>query len=130
MPFTWSYTSLVDRFWDMAGDILLNVPLGAAAVLSWTHDGARRRPIRAAMVAILAVAGIEFAQVFVQSRIADATDVITGSLGALIGVVLATRLSGRTTTPSVQGGSKASAWPKAGVVVWLDAPGVIPLESV
>ena len=46
-------------------------------------------------IGIAVVVGIEFGQVFVHSRVADSTDVITGSIGVWLGAVLATRLSHR-----------------------------------
>jgi glycopeptide antibiotics resistance protein len=119
VPFTWTYASQIDRLWDLAGDILLNVPIGAAAVLTGTTEGVRRRPLRAAAFGIAIVAAIEFLQVFVHSRVADATDVITGSAGVVLGVMAATRLSQRSASQSTRPEeSRAVLWAKAGVLVW------------
>lgn len=117
VPFTWAYTSMVDRLWDYAGDIALNVPIGAAAVLVWTADGYRRAPLRASAIAVAAVALIELGQVFVNSRIADMTDVLTGSIGALIGVAGVTALSRQTVRTTGSGRPQVQWWACAGLIV-------------
>jgi glycopeptide antibiotics resistance protein len=90
-PFAYRYASSVDMIWDYFGDIMINVPLGAAAVVLWARE--RRRPAVALAIGITAVALIELCQVFVNSRIADVTDILTGSVGVLLGVGVATALS-------------------------------------
>ncbi len=95
VPFSYPYATGFDRFWDYFGDVLLNVPVGIAATLLWTHNGARRRPGRALILAVCGVGAIEVAQVFVRSRIAATTDVITGSFGAALGVLLVGAVSDR-----------------------------------
>ncbi|MBS1817549.1 MAG: VanZ family protein [Acidobacteria bacterium] len=94
-PFSFAHASWSAAMWDYVGDIALNAPLGAAAVLAWTTPGRRRHPLKAFALAVSVVGLIEFGQVFVMSRYADVTDVITGSVGAALGVVVASVLSSR-----------------------------------
>jgi VanZ family protein len=89
VPFSYPYASHFDMIWDYAGDVALNFPIGCAAALLWTFNRARRTYPRALLLAISAVGAIELAQVFVNSRVADITDVITGSVGAALGVFVA-----------------------------------------
>ena len=91
-PFSYSHPSLFEAWWDYFGDIALSIPVGAAAVLLWTGDRSRRRPSAAFALGISAIVLVEFGQVFVNSRFADATDVITGSIGVLLGVAAVTAL--------------------------------------
>jgi glycopeptide antibiotics resistance protein len=122
VPFGYVYGSLFDRLWDYFGDITLNAPLGAAAVLVWA-DGRRRRFTPALAIGIALVASIEFAQVFVESRIADVTDIITGSIGIAIGVWLATYMSVRMPTSRDQSVSRArvAVMARVGLAVWMAA---------
>ncbi len=94
-PFTYSHESAWAALWDYGGDIVLAIPVGMAAALAWTQPGTRRSWVRALPAALAAVAGVELAQVFVMSRYADATDIITGGVGVVIGIVLAGVLSTR-----------------------------------
>jgi glycopeptide antibiotics resistance protein len=119
-PFAYPYDSRFDMLWDYAGDILLNIPIGAAAVLLWTRDRTRRGTWAAIALATAAVASIEFAQVFVNSRIADVTDVLTGSIGAAFGVFLATKLSTREIAASApHDRAVVSRYARLGVVLWI-----------
>jgi glycopeptide antibiotics resistance protein len=94
-PFGFTHASWISASWDYFSDVLLNAPIGAAATLVWTGSGSRRRPLRAFVIAATIVGAIELGQVFVLSRFADVTDVITGSFGAALGVWAAGRLSSR-----------------------------------
>jgi VanZ family protein len=88
-PFAYDYPSLGARVWDVVVTLLLWVPVGAGAALA----AANRRPpwpASAAAAAGAALVGVvELGQVFVMSRVADATDVITGLAGVAVGVALA-----------------------------------------
>lgn len=117
VPFAWQYASNVDRAWDMVSDMALNIPLGAAGVFLGTVDGFRRRPWRAFVVSAAAVIAIEIGQIFVHSRIADATDVLTGLLGVLLGVAGTTALSHSAERPRVARDAGGFWWARCGVVV-------------
>jgi glycopeptide antibiotics resistance protein len=94
-PFGFTHASWISASWDYFSDVVLNAPIGAAATLVWTEPGSRRRPLRAFVIAVTTVGAIELGQLFVLSRFADVTDVITGSFGAAIGIWAAGRLSSR-----------------------------------
>jgi VanZ family protein len=122
IPFQYPYPNTFERFWDYFGDALTNVPVGAAATLLWTYGRSRRSTIKAAFLAIVAVGLIELAQVFVRSRIADMTDVITGSFGAFLGIAAANRFSDREVVRSSRDatGTSSGLWlARLGAVVWV-----------
>lgn len=93
IPFSYEYASWTAMVWDHLWDVLLNAPLGAAAVLLGRPAEGRRTAAAAFALAAVGVAALEGGQVLVVSRIADVTDVIKGSLGAALGVVVASRTS-------------------------------------
>lgn len=75
---------------QIAGDLLLLVPLGMLAALWRWPVWERVRPLAGALVAgLIVVAAIEAAQLFVMSRYSSTTDLITGGLGVLIGWLIA-----------------------------------------
>ena len=94
-PFAYAHASSFDMWWDYLGNVVINAPIGAAAVLLWTRGNSRRRPWFALALGSLAVGLIEFSQVFVSSRLADSTDLLTGSIGVALGVTVATLLAER-----------------------------------
>ncbi len=107
-------------WWDYLTDVVVAAPLGAAAVLLWTRGHARRRPAAAWALGTAAVVLIEGAQVFVSSRYADATDVITGSVGIAVGVAIATTLAGREVAESaVNRGTSLSKMVRLATAAWL-----------
>lgn len=94
-PFSYPFDNRIDLAWDLFGDVVLNIPIGASATLLWTRGVNRRSLPLAVGVGLFAVSVIELGQVFVASRVADTTDVLTGGLGAVIGAVVAARVAGR-----------------------------------
>lgn len=90
-PFGYVHATFLEAAWDYAGDVVLQIPLGAAAALLWTRNGEPRRRVVALAIAVGVITAIELAQVFVSSRYADVTDVLTGALGAGLGVALVYR---------------------------------------
>jgi glycopeptide antibiotics resistance protein len=78
---------------ELVGDMLLLVPLGMLAALWHWPVWERVRPPQPALLAgALAVLAIEAAQLFVQSRYSSTTDFITGTLGVIVGWLVADRL--------------------------------------
>ena len=73
-------------------DLILAAPIGALAVLAWTGRHARRSVPAALALSMLYVCLLEASQVFIVSRVADTTDLISGGLGAALGVWLTARL--------------------------------------
>src|SRR5262249_17265200 len=92
-PFGFSHASLFDAMWDYVGDIVLYVPIGMAAMMLWPPKSSRRRPLAAFAAGVVVVGAIEFAQVFVISRFADVTDLITCSIGVALGIAVAAMTS-------------------------------------
>ncbi len=90
LPFT-QVSSIGDFLPDAATTILLSIPLGVLAATGWTRPGTRRSLPVAVFASTTFLALVELAQVFVMSRVADATDILIGATGAAIGAVLAGR---------------------------------------
>ena len=85
-----------ERIYELLTDILLWVPVGAL----W-RMGARQRSVRGVVWrALLAAALIEFLQLFVMSRVSDATDLLTATLGAGAGALLPRAVSGLRRAPA------------------------------
>ena len=121
-PFGYVHTSWLSAAWDYFGDVALNAPIGAAAVLLWTAGRSRRRAPVAVMLGVAVVAAIELAQVFVNSRYADVTDVLTGSVGVVLGVAIAMTLSDREAL--TDGGGRPDRLvvaARVGAVAWMGA---------
>jgi VanZ family protein len=122
VPFSYSYTSPLLMLWDFISDMALSAPVGALAVLGWAGAGRRRRVATAAMLGMTFVAVVEIAQLFIFSRYSDVTDLLTGTIGVLIGVTLAARRYSPAGPPQrVPPGF--GLWPALGAVAW--AGGVV-----
>ena len=118
-PFSYYHVSQFDAWWDYGTDVLLNVPLGMAAVLLWTEPGTKRAPWLAIILGSAVVALVEFAQIFVNSRFADVTDVLTGGIGVVLGVWAATAYSSRARSTSREYSTKTAQIARIGVVAWV-----------
>jgi glycopeptide antibiotics resistance protein len=99
---------------ELIYDALFSMPFGALALVGWNTARSRRRIIMAILMAVVAIGGIEVCQVFIMSRTADVTDVVTGAVGAVAGVLLAARLSDATPIAGEAAG-RWSAWALAGL---------------
>ena len=97
-------------------DAILAVPLGAFAAFACRGPRARRGVPAALAVSMMYVGVIEACQVFIMSRVADTTDVISGCVGAAIGV-LATALLVPAADGNPQTGRYARALIAFGVVL-------------
>lgn len=118
-PFAFSYVSWTAMVWDYLGDIALNAPLGAAAVVLLYGRSGHRRPELALAIGAAIVGAVEFAQVFVYSRYADVTDLLTGSIGVAIGVLATTMVIDRAPNKNVSGRlTSVSRTARIGVLVW------------
>lgn len=117
-PLGFAYDSTFNMVWDLAADIVTTAPVGAVAVLGWTRHGRRRSAAGAFALGVGIVAALELAQLFVFSRVADVTDLATGSAGIALGVVAAVRIGCREA--AVGGGAdRLRLWPLCGAAVWL-----------
>jgi glycopeptide antibiotics resistance protein len=121
-PFARTYPSIVEMWWAYFGNMALNIPIGAAAVLLWTRERSRRPPLSASAIGVAAAAMVVFAQVLVYSRPVDATDVITGAIGVMLGVGAATTFTRRQPVTSAP---RPLMWrarfAKLGVAAWIVA---------
>jgi glycopeptide antibiotics resistance protein len=95
LPFSVLPTGAWDRFYELSTDILLWSPLGLLWALARPTAPLRQLLARAAGW----VAAVELAQLFVLSRVSDVTDVLLGTLGVGLGVMLARALPGWRTWP-------------------------------
>jgi glycopeptide antibiotics resistance protein len=77
---------------DFTIDVILAVPIGVLAGVAWTGRHGRRSVPAAIALSSLYVGLLEVSQVFIMSRVAETTDVISGCLGAMLGVLAAVQL--------------------------------------
>jgi glycopeptide antibiotics resistance protein len=121
-PFGYVHTSWLVALWDYFGNVALNLPIGAAAVLLWTTGRSRRRASVAILLGVFVVGAIELGQVFVNSRYADVTDLVTGSLGVVLGVVLASTISNsEALSAPAEGAGRLTLAARVGAVAWVGA---------
>jgi glycopeptide antibiotics resistance protein len=86
IPFQYPVQGLAEWLYAFAVDTAVWVPVSALWVISGRKDGAH-----AWVWAVLAALALEVAQLFVYSRVADTTDLLTAALGAGLGVLAAAR---------------------------------------
>lgn len=94
VPFSAAYASLPQMVYDLATDVAVWVPVAFLARLAYGPDAATRRPRTDAVVLVGVVAAavaLEALQLFVYSRVTDLTDILTGTAGAWLGIVLSRR---------------------------------------
>ncbi len=72
-----------------AAELVLTAPIGILAYLVATRHGARRPMVVAVVLGTVFSVSTELAQLIVISRTADIGDVVTGTIGAVAGVVVA-----------------------------------------
>lgn len=120
LPFSDIPTQPVQALYSMVTDMLLWVPAGLLARLP------ARRSARQIWIYLSAAAAlIEFLQLFVFSRVTSVTDILTGSLGSALGIVLASRWQTEQDSQDTQGGKAriVTKWrPHSltlGVALWL-----------
>jgi len=123
LPFGYLHPSKFLMLWDFGGDIVLNAPAGALAyvvLMKRDRHGAR---LRAFAAGFAFAALIELLQVFIFSRYADVTDLVTGSLGIVLGIALGHRFGSPATVPYAHEPTpgKIRLWPAIGVVAWTAA---------
>lgn len=100
-PFRHAWPLTLHSAYELLRDAATFVPVGALAFRQWPATNARAKVLGGVLAGVAVVACIEAAQTLVLSRFADVTDLLTGSLGVLAGVVLARRWapSGADDTP-------------------------------
>lgn len=90
IPFGFPYESPAMFVYGIATDVILWVPVSAL----WVIAG-RRTPVQAFWWTFGALFLLEILQFFVYSRVSDMTDLITGAMGAGIGVIIGKSLRPR-----------------------------------
>src|SRR5262249_47666943 len=119
-PFSYPFTSRFDMWWDYGTDVLLNAPVGMAAVLVGAGSGKRRSLPSAVLLGVIGVALVELAQVFVKSRFADTPDLITGGAGVVAGAAsvpaVLRRHTARHVQPRLEAGVRLA---RIGAIVWI-----------
>ena len=115
---------------DFTIDLILAAPIGAVAVLAWTGRHARRSVPAALALSVLYVCLLEASQVFIVSRVADTTDLISGGLGAALGIFMTARLVPLTGASTPAGGLYARSLIAVGVVLAYVAYNWSPFDFV
>jgi glycopeptide antibiotics resistance protein len=104
IPFAFSYwyasyvVSPLQAIHETLLKFVLAVPLGLLLRLAWPLVGGRHARLRRAAVTVAAaivLIGIELGQIFLPMRFPDVTDVLIGTIGALVGDVTARALAAR-----------------------------------
>jgi len=85
-PFARMRGNPINGLWQAASDVVLFIPIG---VLLRLGRLGLRGMITASLLALAAAAAVELAQLFIFSRIVDTTDVITSTIGGVLGALLA-----------------------------------------
>jgi glycopeptide antibiotics resistance protein len=87
IPFGFRYGSVQDLVVDLVFDVAAWIPVGILGL--YARAGSRRRVL---LYCVGLAALLEFLQVFVYSRVTDATDILTAALGCSLGIVVASRV--------------------------------------
>jgi glycopeptide antibiotics resistance protein len=103
-----------DTLADMAGTLLMAVPIGVFFYLLARHRRVERHGLFAVVLGFSATLLVEFAQLLAVSRIADVTDVLLNGTGTSLGVWLATRQAG----DRGKGLDGVRLWPLVGLAAW------------
>ena len=93
IPFSYPVGTLAEYIYSLLADVVIWIP--AALLLQL---GKSRPPMQTWSRIFSVVLLLEFLQLLVWSRVSDSTDLITGAVGAGIGVWLALRWQGSTST--------------------------------
>ena len=91
IPF-WTYDFGPESIWDRLSDVLICLPVGAFATRVWATSSRLRSMRDSVLLGAMVVCLTEICQVFVYSRYAETTDVITGTVGVWLGVWFTKRL--------------------------------------
>jgi glycopeptide antibiotics resistance protein len=89
VPFTYHFESDFLVLGNFVGHALLNLPIGALAVVGWVKSGTRRRVGPAVVIGVSFVVAVEVAQALVWSHYVRVTAVVAGILGVGMGAAAA-----------------------------------------
>jgi glycopeptide antibiotics resistance protein len=114
IPFTYRYASRLDAIYGYATQAILAVPVGMLGVIAYRRRGDEPRPfLDAVLWAVGVLIAIEVAQLLILSRFTSTTDVLVGTVGAVVGVAVTRRVRLRNPIGPEQpgiGGSGAAKW--------------------
>ncbi len=117
IPFTYPYPSLLDALYGYATQAILAVPVGMLGGIAYRRPGDQTRPfLDAVLWAVGVLIAIEAAQLLIVSRFTSTTDVLVGTLGAVVGVAVMRRLSVRHSNDHGHGNDRVN-----GAVKWFVA---------
>jgi glycopeptide antibiotics resistance protein len=89
VPILAHYNTYSEAAYEMVANAVLFVPVGIFSVIGLSRKGQRARSFGQSLVIGCGIVfAIEFAQIFVVSRFTDTTDLITGTLGVMGGILL------------------------------------------
>ncbi len=107
VPFAVRYRNGFEMLWQMAMDVILYTPVGMGMRWGWVRQNQMRSLATGVLMTIGFAAVIETVQLFIFSRSVDATDVVTGGAGGLIGAWLVSQLWRQSCSPISRRGA---AW--------------------
>ena len=105
VPFTFPYATRGEALYAYFCDTLRFVPVGILCLVGWSRESVsslRHRWWEAVAVGVTIVIGLESAQLLIASRYTSITDVIFGSLGIVIGAMIAPVLVRRQDPPATR----------------------------
>ena len=95
VPFSYRYDSVFSGAYQLFKDVAVFIPVGALACMAFVSAERRMRSVlHTILIGTSLVVGLEIVQLFVYSRFADFTDVVTGSAGVTAGAILCRRWLG------------------------------------
>ena len=115
---------------DFTIDLILAAPIGALALLGWSGRHGRRSVPAALALSVLYVGLLEASQVIIVSRVADTTDLISGCLGAALGIFVTAQFVPLTGTSRPASGLYARSLIAVGVVLAYVAYNWSPFDFV
>lgn len=96
IPFTYPYPSLLDALYGYATQAILAVPVGMLGGIAYRRRGDQPRLfLVAVLLAVGVLIAIEAAQLLIVSRFTSTTDVLVGTVGAVVGVAVMRRMRQR-----------------------------------
>lgn len=120
IPFARQPLTSFKTWWDVITNMLIFVPVGAWGATVWRRQTERARPLIVAIAfGMSAAVGIELAQIFIFTRHASSTDVISGTAGVIVGAWMLRLWRGAQSSrsPSGAGASQRSVAFRLGVSV-------------
>jgi glycopeptide antibiotics resistance protein len=89
LPVAYHFAFAFPDLHNFAAKAVINIPIGALAVLGWVRRGTHRRTGLALVLGVSAVIVVEVTQGFIWSKYAGAMDILAGAIGVAIGTASA-----------------------------------------